>query len=133
MKNVIKIIAGAFGLLLLTLAVHIYMVARPANADAQTLALARADFQQDIQETDIASINAWLQQQPGVVRAVCNADYNNVVFSYYPTQVDADALTTALGQATGMPLKRHIPTAEAMAGGCPVKAPSFFSRIFSNF
>ena len=96
MKNVIKIIAGAFGLLVLTLAVHIYMVARPAKADAHTLALARVDFQQDILETDATRINAWLQKQPGVVRAVCNADYNNVVFSYYPTQADADALTASL-------------------------------------
>ncbi|TAJ51919.1 MAG: hypothetical protein EPO58_12185 [Chitinophagaceae bacterium] len=109
-------------LLLLTglLAIHIYLVTRPKAPDAGTRIMARIDIRKDINAAEAARVTAWLYQQPGVDRVLCNEASDIVVFTYSPLQTNAYQLTGDLGRKLQLPVERIKPSAAEMKSGCPV-------------
>lgn len=107
-------------LLLIVLGIHIYQVTRPAKADETTIALARIDFDQNLNREDSVRITNWLATQKGVERVLCNPTGKTVVFSFYPVKVNASDLAKTLSAQLHLNGTRFLPDALAMKSGCPV-------------
>lgn len=129
----LKVSAGIIGLLTVVLCVHIYQVTRPGKVSAQTVAMARIDFKQDINQTDANEINKWLSAQQGVVHTLCNPETDISVFSYRPIQSDPDQLVQELSNQLNYAAVRYVPDANALKSGCPMKSTSMITRIVSIF
>lgn len=122
-KLITKVLAYSGALLLLltgVLAVHIYLVTRSKAPDASTRIMARVDIRKDINAAEAAQVTAWLYQQPGVDRVLCNEASDIVVFTYFPLQTNADQLAGNLGKELQLPVERVKPSAAEMKSGCPV-------------
>jgi hypothetical protein len=132
LKKVLITSAVTIALLIIVLGVHIYLVTRP-HIDEHTISMTRIDMSQDISAEQGAGITNWLYQQKGVDHVVCNADMNNIVFTYYPAQVNADALTQSLNSTFHYQGHRYIPDEAAMKSGCPVAPNSFAYRVVKYF
>ena len=128
-----KIGLGVSTFLLCALAVHIYLVTRPGKIDEHTIALTRIDFKQDIREDDVGKISNWLSDQEGVLHVMCNAGADNVVLSYKPLLANSDKIVQELCAQLHYQAERHVPDAAALSSGCPMKAPSVFSRLRTIF
>jgi hypothetical protein len=79
-QSTIKAIAGVSAVsavIAVVLCIHIYIVAKP-KADEQTIAMARIDFKQDINQEDADKITAWLYQQKGVDHIFINTKTETV-------------------------------------------------------
>ncbi len=131
LKKIVLTGLSVFVLLVAVLAVHIYMVTKPA-ADEHTKVMARLDFKQPIQPADASTITNWLYLQKGVEHVLCNPKTNIVVFTYYPEQNNADVIAANLKANLHYNLVRYKPTAADMQGGCPVAAGSATARIYSS-
>ncbi len=116
--------------LTLVLCVHIYIVTRP-KVDAQTIAMARIDFKEDIKQADADKITAWLYQQKGIDHVLCNEKTNIAVFSFYPAKANADNIVTNLKSNFNYNANRFIPTKEQMASGCPVASTSVTYKVYT--
>lgn len=122
-KLITKILAYSGALLLLltgVLAIHIYLVTRPKAPDANTRIMARIDIRKDINAAEAARVTAWLYEQPGVDRVLCNEAADIVVFTYSPLRTNADRVTDELGRKLQLPVERIKPSAAEMRSGCPV-------------
>ena len=87
-----KVLTGAgilFGLLVVVLCVHIYIVTRPKPMSAEMRIMARVDFKQDLNTDDAAKITTFLYQQKGIDHVLCNPAGKLVVFTFYPAKTSA--------------------------------------------
>jgi len=124
-----------FGLLVIVLCVHIYVVTRPKPMDAHTRAMARIDIRQPITQADADKITAWLYQQKGIDRVLVNPQSDIAVFTFFPVQTTANRIVGDFKASLPYKAERFIPSADAMKNGCPVastsyKVYSFFKHIF---
>lgn len=134
-RNIKKLVLGTLGitlLLVVVLAVHIYMVTRPKPATASTVAMARIDFKQTINDADASKVAQWLYQQKGVDHVLINAQTKIGVFTFYPVKANATTIINNLQSNLHYSVQRYIPTAEEMKGGCPVASNSLAYK-FSSF
>jgi hypothetical protein len=132
-KFFLKALGGALSVLVvlvMILGIHIYMVTKP-KADAKTVAMARIDIKQHIEEDDASAIEKWLSEQEGVQRVVLNRETNMIVFTFYPVKVSADQLAENLKYIFGIDATRYKPSAEQMASGCPAMSGTFTGKVFS--
>ncbi|PZF74365.1 hypothetical protein [Taibaiella soli] len=136
-KRALKWVGITLLLLVVVLAVHIYLVTRPQAPTEHTVAMARIDLKQKIDQADADKINAWLSQQKGVDHVLCNPESAIVVFTFKPVQTSADSIVAAFKIQLHYKAQRYMPTEEEMQSGCPVAATSvtfkvyhFFRRIF---
>jgi len=127
-KKAVGIGTGVIALLVVVLAVHIYLVTRP-KADEHTVALARIDIGNDINEADAAKISGWLSQQEGVSHVLCNPESNIVVFTFQPIKADANDIAGRFASTFHYNAKRHLPSREEMGAGCPAFAGGWSGRI----
>lgn len=123
--------AGTISLLGLILCVHIYLVTRPKAPDANTVALARIDVKQDIDDADASKIGAWLSTKKGVDHYLCNTQSNIVVFSFHPAVVNANEIAEEFSHKLHYNSTRYIPSADELKGGCPVAATSISYRAYN--
>jgi hypothetical protein len=133
-KLITKVLVYSGALLLLltgVLAIHIYLVTRPQAPDASTRIMARIDIRKDINAAEATGITAWLYQQPGVDRVLCNVASDIVVFTYCPIQANADQLSADLGKKLRLPVERVKPTAAEMRSACPVPAGSRSGKLMA--
>lgn len=125
-----------FVLLSIILVVHIYIVTRPKVADEQTKAMARIDVKNEITKAQAENIASWLNKQHGIDHVLCNASSQLVVFTYFPTKVNADQLTEAFKTQFQLNAVRYQPTEEELLKGCPIsnkttnKLYQFFKETF---
>ncbi|MDE3235555.1 MAG: hypothetical protein KGO81_06330 [Bacteroidota bacterium] len=131
-KKIALISLSTFLVLVLTLAIHIYMVTRP-KVDASTIVMARADFHQNMQAADAEKVTAWLYAQQGVTHVLCNPATRIAVFTFYPVKADANAIIRKMGTELNYNVSRNMPTQEEMQGGCPVKPNSYTARVYGYF
>ena len=132
-KFFLKALGGALSVLVvlvMILGIHIYMVTKP-KADAKTVAMARIDIKQHIEEDDASAIEKWLSEQEGVQRVVLNRETNMIVFTFYPVKVSADQLAENLKYIFGIDATRYKPSAEQMASGCPAMSGTVTGKVFS--
>lgn len=127
-KKIALISLSVFALLFIVLCVHIYVMMKPRPADATTIAMARIDFKQDINQADADKISTWLYQQKGVQHVLCNQQNKIAVFTFYPAKVSADRITRNLSSQFNYKAVRFMPSKEDMAKGCPAMANSGFVR-----
>lgn len=127
-KKILKVCAAVTSILVITLAIHIYMVTRP-KANEKTIVLARVDITSDINEAEASKITDWLYRQKGVDHVFCNPESNIAVFTYYPLTADANQIADRLSKTFGYTAKRYLPSEQEMAAGCPAFAKSWSSRI----
>ena len=123
-----KVLAGAgitFGLLVVVLGVHIYLVTRPKPMNADMRIMARVDFRQDLHQDDAAKITAFLYQQKGIDHVLCNPAGKLVVFTYYPAKTSAEQIIGNLNLSLPYSGTRFLPGKDQLASGCPVAATSF--------
>ena len=140
-KLIKKAVLGTCATLLLLLAIlgiHIYIVTKP-KADAKTVAMARIDIKQSINETEAGGIEKWLSSQTGVDHVLLNRETNILVFTFYPVKASANQLADNLKATFNVNAERIVPSAEQMASGCPAmghtltgKLYSFFAHIFKS-
>ena len=136
-----RIVIGTTATLLLLVAVlgiHIYIVTKP-KANAKTVAMARIDIKQRINEAKAGGIEKWLSEQTGVQHVVLNRESNIIVFTFYPVKANANELANNLKATFDVNAERFMPSAEQMASGCPAmghtltgKVYSFFTHIFNH-
>jgi len=136
-KNILKWAGGVLSFLVVVLAVHIYLVTRPKAPTEHTVAMARIDLKQTIDQRDADQINEWLSQQKGVDHVLCNPESAVVVFTFRPFRTSANRLVSDFKTHFHYKAERYIPTREEMQNGCPVantsltyKVYQFFQRIF---
>jgi hypothetical protein len=135
-KNVKQILLWAGGIsccLLLTLAVHIYMVTRHKPPAANTRIMARIDIKQDISQPDADKISAWLYKQDGVDRVMINPQTNIVLFTFFPVKTSAGKVVGDFAAAFTYPAQRYMPSEQEMKNGCPAMAQSFSAKLSGVF
>ena len=136
-KSTLKKIAigtlSTFMILVAVLCVHIYLVTRPKAPDANTVALARIDMKQGINETDAARIGSWLKVQNGVDRCRCNTKTGIVIFSYHPAVQSANDIVAHFKSALNYDAVRYMPSADEMKNGCPVASTSITYKTYNFF
>ncbi|MBS1683326.1 MAG: hypothetical protein JSS76_01125 [Bacteroidetes bacterium] len=133
-KRITKILLACAGIVIVlsaALVIHIAVVSRP-KADASTVALARIDFKQDINQEDADRITSWLSQQPGVDHVLCNASTETAVFSFYPVKASADRIAADLRDQLHYNGVRYVPDQKALMSGCPVSNHSLSYKIYST-
>jgi len=140
-KFIQRSLLGATAIIVLLVAVlglHIYLVTKP-KADASTVAMARIDIKQNIDESQAGAIENWLSGQAGVQHVVFNRASNIIIFTFYPVKASAGSIAENLRSTFNINAARFMPTAEQMQSGCPAlshtfsgKAYSFFSHIFNH-
>ena len=104
---------------------------RPKAPTAQTVAMARIDFKQNITQNDAATITSWLYHQNGVSHVLCNPATKIAVFTFYPVKANAENITARLTGNLHYNAVRFVPSAKDMASGCPVAATSFSYKIYN--
>ena len=119
-------------LLVAILGIHIYVVSKPRITD-KTVALARIDIKQSINETEAGGIEKWLSEQAGVQHVVLNRESNIIVFSFYPVKASASQLAENLRGTFHVNAERFMPSAEQMASGCPAMSHTFSGKVYSFF
>lgn len=129
-RKITLISLSVTALLFIVLCVHIYVVMKPKPATASTLAMARIDFKQDINQADANKISSWLYHQYGVQRVLCNEQTNIAVFTFYPAKVSADKITSNLSSQLNYKAVRFIPSKKDMMSGCPVASNSFAFKVY---
>lgn len=130
-KRIALAALSVFGLSILVLAVHIYIVTRPRPADASTRAMARIDIRQPVTQADADRITAWLYGQKGVDHVLVNPKTDIAVFTFFPIQTTADRIFSDFKANLPYKAERYIPSAAALKGGCPVASSSATYRIYS--
>ena len=131
-----KVLAGAgitFGLLVVLLGVHIYLVTRPKPMNADMRIMARVDFRQDLNKDDAAKITTFLYQQKGIDHVLCNPAGKLVVFTYYPAKTSAEQIIGNLNLSLPYSGTRFLPGKDQLASGCPVAATSFTYKAYHFF
>jgi uncharacterized membrane protein YvbJ len=129
-RKIILISLSALAFLFIILCIHIYVMMKPHPASATTLAMARIDFKQNINQADADKITAWLYSHQGVQHVLCNQKTNIAVFTFYPAKVSADKLTGSLSSSLNYKAVRYMPTEEEMMKGCPVANSSFTYKVY---
>lgn len=125
-----------FILLSMVLFVHIYMVTRPKVADEHTKAMARIDIRNKISTADADKMAAWLNKQNGVDHVMCNAANQLVVFTFFPSKINADQVTENFKTQFQLNAVRYKPTEKELLKGCPIsnktsnKVYQFFKETF---
>lgn len=119
-------------LLIITLAIHIYMVTRPKAPDAFTIAMARIDIKQPVNKEDAAIISSWLYQQKGVDHVLVNPTTRIAVFTFYPMKTSADLIVNNFKSSHHYKAERFIPSEEQLKSGCPVISSST-SYVISQY
>ena len=130
-KKTIIISLSAVLFLFVVLCAHIYIMMKPGKPTATTVALARIDFKQDINNVDANKITTWLYNQQGVQHVLCNDKTDKVVFSFYPARVSANALATDLSSSLNYKAVRYIPSEKDMSKGCPYASSSFAYKVYN--
>lgn len=131
-KKILWVSLSTVVLLVMILIVHIYIVTRPKAPDATTKIMARIDFKQGLKNDDADKITAWLYNQNGVDRVLCNPKSGIAVFTFYPVKTSADKITSDMRSDLPYTVNRYMPSKEEMQGGCPVGAGSVSSKIYSS-
>ena len=134
-KLIKRILIGTTATLLLlvaVLAIHIYVVTKP-RVDANTVAMARIDIKQSINDVEAGGIEKWLGEQTGVQHVVLNRQNNILLFTFYPVKASADQLAENLKTTFNINADRFMPSAEQMASGCPAMAHTFSGKVYSFF
>ena len=130
-RKTIIISLSVLTFLFAVLCIHIYVMMKPIPASATTLAMARIDFKQDINQADANKITSWLYNQQGVQHVLCNQKTNMAVFTFYPAKVSADKLAGSLSSSLNYKAIRYMPTKEEMMKGCPAMASnSFVHKVY---
>jgi hypothetical protein len=130
-KLIKKIVLGTTATLLVLIAVlgvHIYFVTKP-EINEKTVAMARIDIKQQIDETQAGSIENWLSKQTGVDHVMLNRQSDIIVLTFYPVKVSADQLTAKLSSTFNIKAERFMPGAEQMKSGCPAMGGSVLSKL----
>jgi len=137
LKKILITTVSVVLLLIITLAVHIYMVTRPKASDAFTMAMARIDIKQPINQEDATIISSWLYQQKGIDHVLVNPTTRIAVFTFYPIRTSADIIVNNFKSSHHYKAERFIPSEEQLRGGCPVSSTStsyviskYFKQIF---
>ena len=132
-KRIALGVLSVFGLLVIVLCVHIYIVTRPKPIDANTRAMARIDIRQVITQTDADRITAWLLRQKGVDHVLVNPRSDIAVFTFFPTKTTASQVVSDFTAQLPYKAERFIPGAEAMKSGCPIATTSISYKVYSFF
>jgi len=132
-KKFILITISALLFLVSVLAIHIYWINRPKAADANTIAMARIDIKQPIDQEDAAIISNWLYQQKAVDHVLVNPKTSIVVFTFYPLASNADKIISHFKSALPYKAERFMPTEKQMQSGCPVARTSMTYKIYTYF
>ncbi len=131
-KKILLYTGAAFLVMIMVLGVHIYMVTRPKAPDANTRIMARIDIKQAITQRDADAITAWMYQQKGVDRVLCNPESDILVFTYFPVKTDANLIARQFKSSFNMKAERYMPTAAELKTGCPVAAGSATTKIYNS-
>jgi hypothetical protein len=131
LKRSLKGLAIFFGVMVLVLCIHIYIVTRP-NPDRK--ALARIDLHQNMSAQDATIITNWLYKQKGIDHVYCAPASEATIFSFYPAQTTADKICNDFkADLNYTKAQRFIPSASATAGSCPVMATSITYKVYNFF
>lgn len=132
LKKAVLITLSVLFFLFAVLCVHIYVMMKPKPASPTTVALARIDFKQAINQDDANKISSWLYNQKGVQHVLCNPQSSIAVFSFYPAKANADNIAANLTTAMHYNAVRYKPSTKEMAQGCPAGygASSFSAKVY---
>jgi len=119
------------GLFVIILAIHIYIVTRPALIDANTRAMARIDIRQPITQVDADKIATWLYQQKGVDHVLVNPQSNIAVFTFFPVRTTANEVVGNFKAHMPYKAERFVPSPEALKSGCPVASSSTTYKVYN--
>jgi hypothetical protein len=132
-KKIVIISLSSLLFLFAVLCIHIYVMMKPRPASEKTIAMARIDFKQDINQADADKITSWLYSQKGVQHVLCNQQTKIAIISFYPVKVNADKLTENLASSLNLKAVRFMPSQADMMKGCPAIASSSFSYKVYTF
>jgi len=130
-RKTIIISSSVLVFLFAVLCVHIYVMMKPGQPDAKTIAMARIDIKQNINQADADKITSWLYSQQGVQHVLCNQKTKIAVFSFYPAKVSADKIAGSLSSALHYNAVRYMPSEKDMMKGCPAAGSSFAYKVYN--
>lgn len=132
-KKGLKYMSIAMLFFVAVLVVHIYIATRPKAPTVHTVAMARLDIKQHIDQQGADRVTGWLSQQKGVDHVLCNVESNIVVFTFRPFQTSANNIVAAFKKQLPYKVERYVPTQEEMQRGCPVATTSLTYRVYQFF
>lgn len=141
-RKLIKAAIWSFSILLvlvITLAVHIYIVTRPKIDDPRIRQLSRIDFFVKPDSVQANQIKSEVLHMKGVDAAYFNVPDGILVYSYNPNDQNSVQVYLDLMKKGGYKAKRYVVDAAALAKGCPVldkstltyRLGAFFQKLFS--
>ena len=131
-KKIKKILLYSFAtflFLVVVLAVHIYLVYRPAP-DKNTRVMARIDIKQQIDQDEANKIAAWMYHQKGIDHVLVNPKTNIVIFTFYPVKTSGNQIVNNFKASFPLKAERFMPTAENLKNSCPMAASSYTYKIY---
>jgi hypothetical protein len=136
LKKILTCSVSVTAFLVIVLATHIYVVTRP-KVDEQTIAMARIDIKQDLNQDDANKMTGWLYQQKGIDHVLVNLKTDIVIFTFYPLKTTANQVISNFKSNFNYRADRFIPTEDQVNGSCPVASNSitykvckFFQKLF---
>jgi len=99
-----------------------------------TIVMARIDLKQPITNDDAHKIATWMYQQKGIAHVVCNAQMDNIVFTYHAIMTNGNIIADKFRSEMNYPNAiRYIPSAKELQSGCPVAATSMTYKVYQYF
>jgi hypothetical protein len=129
LKKVLIYGLSSFVFLFFVLAIHIYLVYRPAP-DAFTKVMARIDIKQPLTPQDANNIAGWMYKQKGIDHVVVNPESNTVIFTFFPVKTNGTQVVDNLKKALNLKADRYMPDAQTLNSGCPVSKSSYTYKIY---
>lgn len=138
-----KIIIGClvlFSALVVTLAVHIYLVTQPKANDGPNLAMSRIDFDSQLDSLQAAKIKTYTSLIEGVRDVRLNSSASHMVCLYDRNKKAPQDIVESISKDFYVQANLFQPSEEMLAQSCPAinkssltyKLGAFFQRTFQN-
>jgi hypothetical protein len=133
-KRSVLTIAGIFILLAGVLAWHIYKVSNRSKGGVEGWQMARIDFRQSLDSSQIQTIRNTLHSFEGIHHSIMNMPEGILVYAFDPAVQTASEVHAQLVKSTGYTAEKFVVDAADMAGACPIVDKNSISyRISSGF
>lgn len=109
------------------LAFHLYQVTSKPTGHLANVQMGRLDVEAPIDAERAAAIKSAVLQMDGVQHCFVNADAGTITYGYDRTKQTQSNILDHVRSATALPVQQFVVSAEDLASGCPIKAPSIAS------
>ncbi|MFN3800391.1 MULTISPECIES: hypothetical protein [Belliella] len=139
-KRIVLGLMIVFGALIVTLAVHVYMVTQPKQGAMPNLTMSRIDFESPLDSLSAVKIKTYTSLMEGVKDVRVNKESGHIVCLYDRNKKAPQEIVDAISKDFYLSASLYQPSDEMLAQSCPAinknsltwKLGAFFQRTFEN-